>query len=129
MHANLRVSRTVATAYASVIASFPHDLLICRGLVVRLIWHSGHAGTAPTLLCLNLHPSVNLAQASIFNLFSQYLDAYVAVAKSRADYDDGIVNLKAQSIEVKSTELIHEEAGTGVPTLPCNPKRLTRSFL
>lgn len=69
-----------------------------------------------------------MAQASIFALFSQYLDAYVAVAKSKADYDDGIVNLKAQSIEVKSTELIHEEAGTGVCLTAPVFKRFTRSL-
>lgn len=48
----------------------------------------------------------------------------MAVAKSRADYDDGIVNLKAQSIEVKSTELIHEEAGTGA----CSPAPVFKRF-
>ena len=41
----------------------------------------------------------------------------MAVAKSKAEYDDGIINLKAESIALKSTELIHEEPGTGVLAL------------
>ena len=36
------------------------------------------------------------------------------MAKAKATYDDGIVTLKAESIELKGTELIHEEPGTGV---------------
>ncbi|KAK9836262.1 hypothetical protein WJX81_000322 [Elliptochloris bilobata] len=52
-------------------------------------------------------------QASIFSVFSQYLDAHIAEAKSRAAYDDGIVTLKAESIELEDNKLIHEEPGTG----------------
>lgn len=54
------------------------------------------------------------AQASIFGYFSQMLDAQIRVAKSRGDYDDGIVRLKAESVELQGDPvLLHEEAGSG----------------
>ena len=54
------------------------------------------------------------AQASIFGYFSQVLEAQIRVAKSRGEYDDGIVRLKAESVERQGPpEFIHEEAGSG----------------
>ena len=54
------------------------------------------------------------AQASIFGYFSQVLDAQIRVAKSRGDYDDGIVRLKAESVELQGDPFVlHEEAGSG----------------
>ena len=62
-----------------------------------------------------------MAQASIFALFSQYLDAHVALAKSKAAYGDGVVTLRAESIELKSTKLIHQEPGTGAHSVAHHP--------
>ena len=96
---------TVTAAYASEM----HPLCMTQ---MHVLWptRAPHVAQEPCWHCAY----ALLAQASLFALFSQYLDAYVAVAKSKAEYDDGIINLKAESIALKSTELIHEEPGTGV---------------
>lgn len=97
-----------------------HGPAVLLSLQTRVMVRVRVIQTAAT--CLADRARLVRAQASIFGYFSQVLDAQIGVAKSRGDYDDGIVRLKAESVELQGPrELLHEEAGSGdIPRPPAS---------
>ena len=59
-------------------------------------------------------------QDLIFQYFSSTLDAVVRAAKSRGEYDQGIMSVKAASVTIQRQSDIHTERLSGGPFLSDN---------
>lgn len=55
-------------------------------------------------------------QNAVFNHFSDLFDAMVSEAKEKGTFDEGVADIKAQSIKLKGKTLIHTDPGSGAKT-------------
>ena len=57
-------------------------------------------------------------QELVFPYFADTMEALIAVAKSKGEFDQGILALNAHSVVVKKKEVIHVDAASGEPPQP-----------
>lgn len=59
-------------------------------------------------------------QDLIFTYFTNTLDAVIRAAKSRGEYDQGIMSVKASSVTIEKQDVIHTDRNSGQSSPECS---------
>lgn len=114
-HAKTAAGCCRSPALSCFLATFYGHLIILYYYIMPVPIASVHPNISPMFNAV-----LPARQEMLFGYFSATLDATIQAAKSRGNYDGGIVTLKLHSLTVKKKELVHKEPSSGTrPTSTC----------